>query len=187
MKKEFNPRMHSAEHILNQSMHRMFGCGRCFSAHIEKKKSKCDYHYNRDVSGDEIKEIERCVNHVIDADFAVTENYIDRGEAKKHYNLERLPSGTEEKIRIVKIGDYDACPCIGPHVSSTKMIGGFRITSTSFKNGVLRAHSKITSHLIRRCIPPGCVAKARNIQIFLRFRALPDGRLNAKYCEFIYS
>jgi hypothetical protein len=43
----------------------------------------------------------------------------------------------------------------------------------------LRAHSKIASHFIRRCIPPGCVAKARNIQIFLRFRALQAGRRNA--------
>jgi hypothetical protein len=29
--------MHSAEHILNQTMDRMFQCGRCFNAHIEKK------------------------------------------------------------------------------------------------------------------------------------------------------
>jgi hypothetical protein len=43
----------------------------------------------------------------------------------------------------------------------------------------LRAHSRIISHFIRRCIQPDCVAKAQNIQIFLRFRALPDGRLNA--------
>jgi hypothetical protein len=42
----------------------------------------------------------------------------------------------------------------------------------------LRAHSKITSHFIRRSIPTGGVAKARNIQIFLRFRALPVERLN---------
>ncbi len=50
MKNQFDPRMHSAEHILNQTMDRMFGCGRCFSAHIEKKKSKCDYHYHRDLN-----------------------------------------------------------------------------------------------------------------------------------------
>jgi hypothetical protein len=42
----------------------------------------------------------------------------------------------------------------------------------------LRARTKITSHFKRRCIPPGCVAKAWNIPIFLRLRALSDGRLN---------
>jgi hypothetical protein len=39
--------MPSAEHILNQTMDRMFGCGRCFAAHIERQKSKCDYHFER--------------------------------------------------------------------------------------------------------------------------------------------
>jgi Ser-tRNA(Ala) deacylase AlaX len=127
MKKEFDPKMHSAEHILNQTMDRMFGCGRAFSAHIEKKKSKCDYHYHRDVGDDEIKEIEKHVNKVIDDDLKVTEEYISKEEAEKYYNTDRLPSDTGDKIRIVKVGDYDACPCIGPHVNSTKMIGRFRI------------------------------------------------------------
>ncbi len=144
MKKEFDPKMHSAEHILNQTMDRMFGCGRCFTAHIEKKKSKCDYHYNRDLSDDEIKEIEKRVNDVINTDLKVTEEYISKEEAKRYYNIDRLTSDTGDKIRIVKIGDYDACPCIGPHINSTKVIGRFWITSKSFENGVLRIRFKLS-------------------------------------------
>jgi Ser-tRNA(Ala) deacylase AlaX len=144
MKKAFNPEMHSAEHILNQTMNRMFDCGRCFSAHIEKKKSKCDYHFQRNLSEDEVKEIEKCVNNTIDAELTVTEEYISLEEARRCYYVERLPSNTGDKIRIVKIGNYDACPCIGPHVSNTKQIGGFRITSTSFDNGVLRIRFKLS-------------------------------------------
>ena len=41
-KQEYPP-MHTAEHILNQTMVRMFGCPRSKNAHIERKKSKCDY------------------------------------------------------------------------------------------------------------------------------------------------
>ena len=37
------PPMHTVEHILNQTMVRMFGCERSRNAHIERKKSKCDY------------------------------------------------------------------------------------------------------------------------------------------------
>jgi len=37
--KTIDPRMHTAEHILNQTVVRVLGCERCFSAHIEKKKS----------------------------------------------------------------------------------------------------------------------------------------------------
>lgn len=147
MKKAIDPQMHSAEHILNRTMDRMFGCGRSFSAHIEKKKSKCDYHYCRNLSDGEIKEIENRVNDVINADLSVTEEYISREETKRYYNIDRLPSDTGDNIRIVKIGDYDACPCIGPHISSTRMIGNFRITSKNFENGVLRIRFKLLKRL----------------------------------------
>jgi misacylated tRNA(Ala) deacylase len=143
MTKEMDPRMHSAEHVLNQTMVRMFNCGRSFSAHIEKKKSKCDYHFDRALKEEEIGEIQKRVNDVIQADMAVTEEYVNKEEAQKRYNLDRLPDGVDDHIRIIKIGDYDACPCIGPHVHSTKEIGKFRIVSTSFENGVLRIRYKL--------------------------------------------
>jgi len=54
MKQYADQRMHTAEHILNQTMVRMFGCGRSFSSHIEKKKSKCDYRFERALSEEEL-------------------------------------------------------------------------------------------------------------------------------------
>ena len=144
MKEDTDPRMHSAEHILNQTMVRMFGCGRSFNAHIEKKKSKCDYHHTRDLTSYEIKEIQVRVNSIIDTDMPVREEYLSRREAEKHYDTKRLPPDTRDGVRIVKIGDYDACPCIGTHVSSTKEIGSFRITTKSFDNGVLRIRFKLS-------------------------------------------
>lgn len=144
MAKEYDPRMHSAEHILNQTMVRMFNRGRSFSAHIEKKKSKCDYrHFERDLTEDELKEIERRVNDVIAADMQVTESFMPRAEADRLFNLDKLPDTAGDTLRIIRIGDYDACPCRGQHVHSTKEIGGFRIISTSYENGVLRVRFKI--------------------------------------------
>lgn len=135
--------MHSAEHVLNQTMVRMFNCGRSFSAHIEKKKSKCDYHFNRPLSKQEVSLIQKKVNQVIQADLAVTEQFMTREESKKHFKLDRVPEDVGDPIRIVRVGDYDACPCIGPHVSSTKEIGEFRIGSVSFEDGVLRIRYKL--------------------------------------------
>jgi Ser-tRNA(Ala) deacylase AlaX len=143
MKKKIDPKMHSAEHILNQTMVRKFDCDRCISAHIEKKKSKCDYHFNRGLTDEEVQEIEAHVNEVILADMPVREEYMPKAEAVKLYSLQRLPEDADEMVRIVKIGDYDACPCIGPHVSSTDEIGWFRIISTSFENGMLRIRFKL--------------------------------------------
>jgi misacylated tRNA(Ala) deacylase len=143
MKKEIDPKMHSAEHILNQTMVRMFSCGRCFRAHIEKKKSKCDYHFDRPLTEQEMRQIEKSVNNVIHADMIITQEFITKEESLKHYNIERLPQTVGDDIRIVKIGDYDACPCRGTHVNSTKEIGEFQIVSVSFDNGVLRIRYKL--------------------------------------------
>jgi misacylated tRNA(Ala) deacylase len=143
MAKEYDPRMHSAEHILNQTMVRMFNRGRSFSAHIEKRKSKVDYHFDRDLTGEERREIEMRVNEVIAKDLPVTEELLPRSEAEKSFHLGRLPEESGDTIRIVRVGDYDACPCIGGHVSRTSEIGSFRIISSGFENGVMRLRFKL--------------------------------------------
>ncbi len=143
MNKDYDPRMHSAEHILNQTMVRMFNKGRSFSAHIEKKKSKCDYYFDRELTQAELFEIENRVNEVIGQNLAVKEEFLSREEALKNFSLDKLPEQAGNTIRIIKIGDYDACPCIGTHVSSTKDIGVFKIISSSFDNGVLRIRFKL--------------------------------------------
>ena len=144
MSKNIDPRMHSAEHILNQTMDRMYNCGRCFSAHIEKKKSKCDYRFDHELSESEVAEIQVRVNDVIRQDMPVSEKMIARARAERDYNTEKLPADSGDRIRIIIIGDYDACPCIGPHVQSTGEIGDFRITTTSFEDGVLRIRYKLS-------------------------------------------
>ncbi len=141
--KKYDPRMHSAEHILNQTMVRMFNRGRSFSAHIERKKSKCDYHFDRDLTENEKTELEKKVNEVIQQELPVREEFMNIEEARKHFNLERLPEGAGERIRIIKIGDYDACPCIGEHVSNTREIGMFKLVSTGYNDGVLRIRFKL--------------------------------------------
>jgi Ser-tRNA(Ala) deacylase AlaX len=136
--------MHSVEHILNQTMVRMYDCGRCFTAHIDRKKSKCDYHFDHALTDKEISSIQFKVNSIIDSDLPVTESFISKDSAEKLYSTEKLPNTVVGNIRIVHIGDYDACPCIGTHVSSTGEIGTFRITTTSYADGQLRIRFKLS-------------------------------------------
>jgi Ser-tRNA(Ala) deacylase AlaX len=143
MKKNYDPRMHSAEHILNQTMDRLYQCGRCFNAHIERKKSKCDYRFNKALTAEETEEIQARVNRIIQSDLPVSEEFISKSEAFDRFNTEKLPDDVGDRIRIISIGDYDHCPCIGPHVKSTAEIGEFRITSTAFEDGVLRIRYKL--------------------------------------------
>lgn len=141
--KEYPPQMHSAEHILNQTMVRMFNRGRSFSAHIEKKKSKCDYRFDRNLTEEEVAEIENRVNKVIEEDLPINEEIFSREEAEQIVSLEKLPDDAGDRVRVIKIGDYDICPCRGQHVGSTKEIGGFKIISTGYEDGVLRIRFKL--------------------------------------------
>ena len=141
--KDYYPRMHSAEHLLNGTMNQMFLKGRAFSAHIEKKKSKCDYHFDRNLSSEEIQKIEERINSIISDNLKVTEEFLQRETAETEFNLNRLPDEAGDVIRIIKIGEYDVCPCSGTHVVSTKEIGGFKIISTSFENNILRIRFKL--------------------------------------------
>ncbi|MCK7526427.1 MAG: hypothetical protein MZV64_56925 [Ignavibacteriales bacterium] len=74
---------------------------------------------------------------------SVTEEFLHRDEAINNFKLSQLPDDAGDTIRIIKIGDYDTCPCSGVHVSSTKEIGAFQIISTSFEDGVLRIRFKL--------------------------------------------
>jgi len=142
-RKEYDPRMHSAEHILNQTMVRMFDCGRAFRAHIEKKKSKCDYHFERDLTAEEIVQIENKVMEVITSDLLIQENILGRDEAENIVSLARLPDDAGDTVRIITIGEYDRCPCSGVHAHTTGEIGGFKIISTDYASHVLRIRFKI--------------------------------------------
>ena len=141
-KQEYPP-MHTVEHILNQTMVRMFGCPRSRNAHIERKKSKCDYELAEAPSQEQMEEIERKVNEVIDQHLPVTIEFLPREEAASLVDLSKLPERASETLRIVRIGDYDACACIGAHVGNTSEIGHFKILTYDYAEGRLRIRFKL--------------------------------------------
>ena len=130
-KEEFPP-AHTAEHLLNQLIIRMFGCERSRNAHIERKKSKISYTLDHKPSRHEEKDIERSMNELISEDMPVTYEFVDREHIPDGVSLDKLPEDASETIRLVRIGDYDVCPCIGKHVRSTAQIGRFEMLGTNW-------------------------------------------------------
>jgi Ser-tRNA(Ala) deacylase AlaX len=130
-KEEFPP-AHTAEHLLNQTMIRLFGCERSYNAHIERKKSKMSFRLDHKPSRQEEKEIEREMQRLIDEDLPVTFDFVTRDNLPEGIALDRLPDDASETIRLVRIGDYDVCPCIGKHVRSTAQIGRFEMLGTNW-------------------------------------------------------
>lgn len=140
--KDEYPPSHTAEHLLNQLMVRMFGCSRSTNAHIERKKSKISYILNRKPDRKTEKEIENKMNELIAEDMPVTYETVmlsdlteeTTGPDGKYEGVDiyRLPANVSDAVRIVRIGDYDICPCIGKHVRSTSQIGRFELLGTNW-------------------------------------------------------
>jgi Alanyl-tRNA synthetase len=142
-KKLYNEPMHTCEHILNQTLVRMFGCGRSVNAHIEKKKSKCDYLLAQTPTEAQIAEITARVNEIIDRHLPVYEELMSRDEAEKMVDLSKLPANASDVLRVIRVGDYDACACIGQHVNNTSELGRFEIISHDFESGRWRVRFKL--------------------------------------------
>ena len=144
-KQEYPP-MHTAEHLLNATMVKLFGCERSKNAHIERKKSKCDYHLDQAPSEAEVAQVEALVNEQIAQQLPVTIEMMPRSKAAQLVDMSKLPDEAGELLRVVRIGNYDACACIGAHVENTSEIGGFKITTHSFENGVWRVRFKLINN-----------------------------------------
>lgn len=141
-KQEYPP-MHTCEHIVNRTMVNLFGCGRAVSAHIERKKSKLDFALPQAPTDEEIEQIETKVNEVIARHLDVTVKFISQQEAAGQFDLKRLPEGASDTVRVVSVGDYDDCLCIGTHVANTSEIGTFKIISHDYKDGIFRMRFKL--------------------------------------------
>lgn len=142
-KKDYHEPMHTTEHILNQTMVRMFGCGRSMNAHIERRKSKCDYTLESVPTDEQIAEITRIVNETIRMNLPVKEEFMTREQAAEIVDLSKLPEDASPTLRIIKVGDYDACACIGQHVENTSEIGRFEILTHDFENGRWRVRWRV--------------------------------------------
>ena len=121
-KEEFPP-AHTAEHLLNQVMIRLFGCERSYNAHIERKKSKMSFHIDHKPTRQEEKEIEREMQRLIEEDLPVTFEVVPLSELPEGVHADRLPSDVSDSIRLVRIGK---------HVRSTAQIGRFEMLGTNW-------------------------------------------------------
>ena len=144
-KDEFPP-AHTAEHLLNQTMVRMYGCQRSNNAHVERKKSKVSYTLPQKPDRKAEREIEERINQLIADDLPVSYQTTDRQHLPEGIDTSRLPDDASQEIRLVSIGNYDVCPCLGKHVRSTAQIGQFKILGTNWDEAThtYRIRYKIT-------------------------------------------
>ncbi len=116
-------RMHSALHLLCSLIPYDVTGGQ-----ISFEKSRLDFNAENKI---EKEEIENKINKLIHDDHEISIQWITNEELDKQPDLIRTmsvkPPRTNNKIRLVKIGNIDLQPCGGTHVKSTKEIGEIKI------------------------------------------------------------
>ena len=116
-------RMHSALHLLCSLIPYDVTGGQ-----ISFEKSRLDFNADNKI---EKEEIENKINQLIQEDHEISFQWITNEELDKQPELVRTmsvkPPRTNNKIRLVKIGNIDLQPCGGTHVKSTKEIGEVKI------------------------------------------------------------
>ena len=132
---------HSATHLLNSALRTVLG------DHVEQRgslvneeKLRFDFVHQKQVTKDEIKEIETIVNSEIRANSKATTETMPIKEAEKKGALAFFGDKYGEKVRVLSMGgDFSIELCGGTHVQRTGDIGYFKIiTETSISAGVRR-------------------------------------------------
>jgi Ser-tRNA(Ala) deacylase AlaX len=67
-------------------------------------------------------------------------------EASHIVDLSKLPADVSQTLRIIRIGDYDACACSGLHVKHTSEVGRFEIISHDYADGLWRVRFKLKNN-----------------------------------------
>ena len=116
-------KMHSALHLLCSLIPYDVTGGQ-----ISYEKSRLDFNADEKIKKEEI---ENDINQLVREDHEISYQWITNEELDKQPELVRTmsvkPPRTNQKIRLVKIGNIDLQPCGGTHVKRTKEIGEIKI------------------------------------------------------------
>jgi misacylated tRNA(Ala) deacylase len=128
-------RMHTAQHLLSGIVFDLFSA-RTVGNQIHADHSRIDFAPVQFTDAN-LADIEMKVNDILAQRIPVTIGEEDRAEIEKRVcteraNLDILPKSVS-RLRIVKIGDIDLCPCAGTHVRNTGEIGSMRIVGREHK------------------------------------------------------
>ncbi|MGC8992081.1 MAG: alanine--tRNA ligase [Thermoplasmata archaeon] len=135
-------RNHTATHILLHSCRKILG-KHVWQAGAQKDVlySRLDITHYKRISNEEIRQIEKEAMKIITECVPVSAEWMDRNEAEKLYGFRLYEGGIPpgEKIRVVKVGNYDAEGCGGTHVKNTGEIGFIKIIKEErIQDGVSR-------------------------------------------------
>lgn len=125
---------HTGQHIVSQVFLRVLGASTT-SFHMGQEYTSIDLDVG-EISQDQVREVEQVANEVVFGNAPVKAAEYAPCDLPPMVRR-RLPKETET-IRVIKIGDFDACACGGTHVISTGQVGLIKICEVGRAHGGVR-------------------------------------------------
>ena len=121
---------HSATHLIHAALRNVLGehVGQKGSL-VEADKFRFDFSHYEGVTADQIKQVEREVNHQIQRNLPLVTEVMAIDDAKAKGAMALFGEKYDDEVRVVTMGDYSIELCGGTHVNRTGDIGLFKIVS----------------------------------------------------------
>ena len=134
---------HSSLHLLQSALRQVLG------SHVAQAGSyngpeyaRFDFNHFEKVSDEQLRQVERLVNEMIEQSLPVVTEVMDLESAKNTGAIALFDEKYGDSVRVVSMGDVSKEFCGGTHVSNTSEIGLFKIVSEeSIGSGVRRITS----------------------------------------------
>ena len=121
-------RLHTATHLLHQALRDVLGKQvRQMGSDITPERLRFDFSYPKKLTPEQIRKVEEIVNEKIKENLPVKMEEMKLEEAIKSGALSFFKAKYPEIVKVYSIGNYSKEICAGPHVSSTKELGKFKI------------------------------------------------------------
>lgn len=137
---------HTATHLLDQALRNVLG------GHTQQAGSLVEEHYLRfdfnhfgQVTTEDLKKVENMVNEQIWKEIPVKTVETDIDSAKEMGAIALFSDKYGDKVRVVKIGDFNTEFCGGDHVKNTNELGLFKIVSEGGVGAGVRRIEAVTS------------------------------------------
>lgn len=139
-------KLHTATHLLHKALRDRLG------AHVQQKGSnitaqrlRFDFSHPQKLTDEDIKEVEKTVNEKIQENLPVHMDVMSYKEAIESGALAFFGERYGEKVKVYSIGAYSKEVCGGPHVTSTKLLGMFKIIKEeSAGSGIRRIYAAVS-------------------------------------------
>jgi len=121
-------RLHTAAHLMHGALRRVLG-DTVFQkgANITAERLRFDFSFDRKVTDDELRAVEKIVNGAVAAKIPVTCETMSVAEAKESGAVGVFDDKYGTAVKVYDIPGYDREICGGPHVANTGEIGVFKI------------------------------------------------------------